>query len=504
MIRKEFERVTPESVGITSGSIMRLLDNLESGYTEPHGLMIMREGKVCAEGWWSPYAPGIRHGLQSHTKTYAATAVGIAYTEGILKLDERIIDIFHEYAPASPSENLKKLTVHNVLSMGCGMETMPRPTADWIKDFIAIPVVNEPGTAFMYNSTGSTLLGAIVRKKTGLGLHDYLKPRLFDKIGIDASNLRWYCMPDGMEIGGGGLLATTEDNLRLMKLYADGGVWEGERILAEEYVRLASTMQNDSSTEVAVNPPATDNFLGYGYQLWMCRPEGVYRADGAMGQFTIVVPDRNMIIAITENASGATGGEGPQQTLNYVWDFLDEIPKGEGAAIASDGGASSALAKRLASLALARPMYAPHSAMSDVICGKTYEITEGDLNFGDASGVFMGGARVPSGISSFRFEFDGDLCYMNFEQENKTHRVVMAMNGGYADNVLGEGVVTRVLASCAWRSENTLRVSMRWIETCHERKYDFCFDGEDLTVEQVGGRGPFMGAASTVKGKQAK
>ena len=102
--RKEFMRVTPESVGIDSGDIEWLLDRLESGFTEPHGLMIMRHGKICAEGWWNPYAPGIRHGLQSHSKTYAATAIGIAYTEGIVKLDERIIDIFPEYAPEQPSE----------------------------------------------------------------------------------------------------------------------------------------------------------------------------------------------------------------------------------------------------------------------------------------------------------------------------------------------------------------------------------------------------------------
>ena len=225
MQRKEFERVAPEAVGIRSAAIERFVDQLESGFTEMHGLMIMRHGKVCAEGWWSPYAPGLRHGLQSLTKTYAATAVGIAYTEGLLKLEDRIIDIFPDEAPQDPSENLQKLTVRDVLCMGCGMDTMPRPTKDWIRDFLATPVDHVPGTTYMYNSMGSTLLGAIVRKLTGEGLHEYLTPRLFDKIGIDADNLRWMCMPDGMEVGGGGLFSTTENNLRLMKLYADGGVW---------------------------------------------------------------------------------------------------------------------------------------------------------------------------------------------------------------------------------------------------------------------------------------
>ena len=191
MNRTEFQRTTPEAVGIDSCDIDALLDRLEQDHTQMHGIMIMRHGKICAEGWWSPYAPGLRHGLQSLTKTYAATAVGVAYTEGLLSLEDLLIDIFPEEAPVQPSEKLRHLRVRDVLCMGCGMETMPMPGKDWIRDFLHIPVVHEPGTAFMYNSMGSTLLGAIVRKLTGLSLHEYLKPRLFDKIGIDADNLRW-------------------------------------------------------------------------------------------------------------------------------------------------------------------------------------------------------------------------------------------------------------------------------------------------------------------------
>ncbi len=503
MLRKEFERVTPESVGVPSGAIMRLLDKLESGYTEPHGLMIMRHGKVCAEGWWSPYAPGIRHGLQSHTKTYAATAVGIAYTEGILKLDERIIDIFPDEAPANPSENLKKLTVHHVLCMGCGMDEMPRPTENWIRDFLAIPVNHEPGTTYMYNSTGSTLLGAIVRKKTGLGLHEYLKPRLFQKIGIDPDNLRWYCMPDGMEIGGGGLLATTEDNLRLMKLYADGGVWEGERILAEDYVKLATTLQNESATEEKVNPPAKDNFVGYGYQIWMCRPKGVYRADGAMGQFTIVVPNLDMIIAITENANGMTGGEGPQHTLDIMWEFLDEIPEGPDA-IAENADECGALTRRLGLLALKKPPYAPYSAMRDEISGKVYQITEGNLSFGDTSGIFMGGAKPPEGIESFHIDFIGCICNMRYMQEGKEVILTTALDGGRAENYIGRGAVKRVLSSGAWVEPNVFELRLRWIETCHERCYRFCFDGENVTIEPDMARSPFAKPTGPIKAKLKK
>ena len=300
-----FAEGTPESAGVPSDAVEWLLDQLESGFTEPHGSMIMRNDILCAQGWWAPFAPGIRHGEQSHSKTYSATAIGIAYTQGKLSLDERLIDIFPEEAPENPSEYLKKLTIRNVLCMGSGMKEEPKASEHWIRDFLSMPVVDEPGTAFMYNTTGSSMLAAIVKKKTGMGMHEFLMENLYQKIGIDGANHKWIRTSDGIEAGGAGLFATLEDNFRLMKLYMNGGVWNGERILAEDFVRAAISKQIDTASEAKVNPPATDNFLGYGYQIWMCQPEGVYRADGAMGQFTIVVPDKNMEIAIMENASGA-------------------------------------------------------------------------------------------------------------------------------------------------------------------------------------------------------
>lgn len=479
MIRTEFERTSPESVGISSKAIEHLLDKLESGFTEPHGLMIMVHGKICAEGWWSPYAPGIRHGLQSHTKTYAATAVGIAYTEGLLKLDDKVIDIFKDEAPANPSENLKKLTIHDVLRMGCGMDEMPLPSKNWIRDFLATPVNHVPGTTFMYNSTGSTLLGAIVRKVTGLGLHDYLKPRLFDKIGIDADNLRWLYMPDGMEIGGGGLFATTEDNLRLMKLYADGGVWNGERILAEDYVARATSLQNESATEKRVNPEADDNFVGYGYQIWMCRPKGVYRADGAMGQFTIVVPDKDMIIAITENASGAHWA---QKSLDVIWEFLDEVSGCD--SLAEDTESSTRLANRMGRLALPNPVFSPFSSNIDMISGKEYTVLEGKFVLDNPNMTFMNGSKPTSGISEFSLKFESDNCVLDYLQDGERKRLVIATDGSRRQNCVtaNNSPVSYALADGAWAADNVFEFKVRWIETCFENKFSLNFEGNKVTI----------------------
>ena len=490
MQRTEFARVTPETVGIHSKAIEKLLDELESGFTEMHGIMIMRHGKVCAEGWWSPYAPGLRHGLQSLSKTYAATATGIAYTEGILRLEDKIIDIFPEEAPKEPSENLKRLTVRDVLCMGCGMDEMPQPTSNWICDFLATPVTHVPGTTYMYNSMGSTLLGAIVRKLTGEGLQEYLKPRLFDKIGIDADNLRWALMPDGMEIGGGGLLATTEDNLRLMKLYADGGVWDGQRILAEDYVRKAVSLQNESATEAIGNPQATDNFVGYGFQIWMCRPQGVYRADGAMGQFSIVVPDKDMIISINESATGAHWA---QKTLDTVWEFLNEVDDEK--AICENPGAAAHLANRLRHLTLPSPMFAPYDSIEKRVSGKKFAVSEGRICLENEIMHMMSGAKLSSGLQSFSFDFSCGTCEMHYVQDALPHQVYISMDGTRYLNEMNEAgsPVSKLYLNGYWKEQGTFSVIARWIETCFEKEIDFTFSDTEVTICEsptVGGFGP--------------
>ena len=476
--RKPFLTATPEEVGIRSQDILDYIDALERSQTEMHGLMIMRHGKLCAQGWWAPFGPNIRHGLQSHTKTYAATAVGIAYTEGLLRLDERVIDIFPEEAPTEPSENLKLLTVRDVLCMGCGMDTMPRPSADWIREFLHTPVNHKPGTTYMYNSTGSTLLGAIVRKKTGLGLHDYLTPRLFNKIGIDPDNLRWLCMPDGMEVGGGGLYATTEDNFRLMKLYADGGVWEGERILAEDYVRLATTNQNDSATEAINNPEASDNFLGYGFQIWMCKPRGAYRADGAMGQFSIVLPEQDTIIAITETALGAHWA---QSTLNITWDFVEKITGRE--PLPEDKEAYGALQRKLSRLNVGNPPCQPFSPTIEKISGRNYRLASG--HFTPFSGNFMTG-QGPDDITRFSLDFDVYGCVWKLETASGRHETVRVSTGGTRyTNLLGTLRDETQLYLCDgyWPEENVFEMHCRWLETCLTDVYTLKFDGDRIHID---------------------
>jgi hypothetical protein len=481
MERAEFGRAAPESVGLPSRAIGELLDRLASEGAEMHGLMIMRRGEVCAEGWWAPYGPGIRHGCQSLTKAYAATGVGLAYTEGLVGLDERIIDIFAAQAPRKPSANLERLRVRDVLCMGCGMDEMPRPSADWIRDFLAVPVLREPGTAFMYNSAGSTLLGAIVRTRTGMGLHDWLKARLFGKIGIDADNLRWVRMPDGTEAGGGGLFSTTEDNLRLMRLYAQGGAWEGERILAEDYVQLATTKRIDTAGERAVNPPAEDNFVGYGFQIWMCRPEGAFRADGAMGQFSIVFPRQDLIVAVNETAKD---GWWAQRSLDAIYDsLLPPLADGE---LPRDDEAAGRLAERLSGLAIPRPRYAPRSPMAARIAGRRYEPI-GDAPLELRIGSFMSPTAKAPRISAFSFDFSGGDCVISVEEEGRPLRLLVGMDGTRRLNVLPPSGApeTMLYLSGSWPAPDRFELAARWVETCFERRLSFAFSDGGVLVDSA-------------------
>ena len=209
-------RITPEKAGIGSEQMVLLLKRLMHRHTQMNGFMAARDGKVFAECWWKPYGPDLVHSNHSMGKSYTCTAIGIAEQEGILCLDEKVTDIFREEiekAGIVPEEKMKKITIRHVLTMTNGMAVHPKMNEDWICEYFRTPVNYLPGTRFLYNSSGSCLLGAILYKKTGMGLKEYLTPRLFEKIGIDAERFIWLDFPDKIEAEPG-TFATTEDNLR--------------------------------------------------------------------------------------------------------------------------------------------------------------------------------------------------------------------------------------------------------------------------------------------------
>ena len=291
-------------------------------------VMVLQHGKVLYEKWLNGGEPQKAHVLNSVSKTFTSAAVGLAIGEGLLSLDDKLISFFPDDLPANPSENLKKVTIRNLLTMNCGHDSEPsrdsKNGADdtWVKIFLSTPVQHEPGTFYCYNSFGTYMLSAIVQKVTGQKIVDYLQPRLFDPLGIEKPH--WDESPQGINCGGWGLYLKTEDLAKMGQLLLQKGKWNGKQVLPEEYVTEATRAQvpcqpswirADKVAESGLTPENSDWVLGYGYQVWRCR-HNAYRADGAGGQYIIVIPDKDAVVINTADLQDM------QAELNLVWDYI--------------------------------------------------------------------------------------------------------------------------------------------------------------------------------------
>lgn len=233
-----FKDVTPESAGISSKGILNFLDRIEENQIELHSFMVIRHGQCAAKGWWKPYDEKFRHPLYSFSKSLTATAIGFAEQEGILSLDEKIVDIFPDLLPENPSENLKKITLHHLLIMGCGHETEIMDNSEnWISTFLHHPVLHEPGTFYKYNTAGTNMLAAVLRKKTGQNVTEFLKSRLLEPLGI--TSLTCALLGDGTELGGGGMKMVTEDMAKFTYFLSRQGEWEGKQLLRKDWFERA-------------------------------------------------------------------------------------------------------------------------------------------------------------------------------------------------------------------------------------------------------------------------
>lgn len=311
-------RCTPEEVGLSSRQAAACIRALAHDLTTMNGFMAARHGKVFAQCWWAPYRPDIPHSNHSFGKSYTSTAIGIAVGEGLLSLEEKMVDIFSQEIrdrQITLPAGMEKITVRHVLTMTNGMAYHPDMRGDFIRNYFTTPLAYAPGTHFAYNSTGSCMLGAIILKRTGRNLKDYLTPRLFEPIGIDPDAFVWRQFRDLGIDGEPGTFATTEANLRLAMLYVQGGRWKGRQILPADYVRDSLSVQINN--EYA--PEQKDGRCGYGYQLWACSIPGVYRFDGGQGQYGIIWPEKDLVISLHE---GAVVPYGPQKTLDTLYDTL--------------------------------------------------------------------------------------------------------------------------------------------------------------------------------------
>jgi CubicO group peptidase (beta-lactamase class C family) len=329
-------RSSPESQGVSSADIRAFIEAVDEKVDTMHSFILVRHGHVVAEGWWKPESAEKPHVLHSLSKSFTSTAVGLAVAEGKLSIDDPVLKFFPDEAPAQPSDKLKAMRVRDLLTMSTGhdAEAKFKPDEPWAKTFLAQPVPHKPGAHFLYNTPGTHMLSAIVRKVTGETVLDYLKPRLFEPLGIE--NPEWGASPQGNTFGGWGLKIRTEDIAKFGQLYLQKGNWNGKQLVPAPWVEQATSKQVSNGSD-----PARDWDQGYGFQFWRCR-HNAYRGDGAFGQFCLVLPELDAVVAITADTRDM------QAELNVVWDKL--LPAFRPVAIPENAGEQTSLKKKHASL----------------------------------------------------------------------------------------------------------------------------------------------------------
>ncbi len=351
-------RSSPEAQGVSSSAILDFVDVAEKEIDALHSFMLVRHGHVVAEGWWAPYDAETPHALYSLSKSFTSTAVGLAVAEGKLSIHDEVLKFFPEEAPAEPSKNLRAMRVSDLLCMSTGQQSEPPrpPDQSWTQAFLAQPVPFKPGTHFLYNTSATYMLSAIVQKSTGETLLDYLQPRLFEPLGIERPT--WETSPQGITMGGYGLSLRTEDIAKFGLLYIQKGRWQGKQIIPESWVETATSRQTSNGSD-----PESDWDQGYGYQFWRCRHRA-YRGDGAFGQFCIVLPEQDAVIAIT------SGVRDMQSVLNLIWDKL--LPGMRTIPLAADDDNRQKLERRLSGLSLPTPAGPAWTEQAKKVSGKTF------------------------------------------------------------------------------------------------------------------------------------
>ena len=444
------ERATPESQGVSSKAILAYIDACERNFPGGmHGFVIVRHGKVIAEGSWKPFDTlNVPHMLYSHSKSFTSTAVGFLVDEGKLDLDERVADVFADKVPADASENLRQLRVRDLLTMNVGTKATDRFNAvkaeDWQRAFLENSFDLPPGTAFRYDSSATYMLASLVERRSGRKLMDYLQEKLFGAIGIEKAWTR--TCPAGVACGGWGMRMTTRELARFGQFYLQEGAWDGRQVLSRDWVRLATAKQTASGWGGPFDPN-NEWMQGYGFQFWRCR-HNAYRADGASGQISIIMPDQDMVV------SAHAGLGDMQREYNDVWDCL--LSAAKDAPLPEDPEAQAALARRIANLAI--PPVKGVRAGVERFCGKTVAL-DGvpklkSVRFDAKDGGVVCSLETAAGVSTFPIGFG----------EWKPGRIAVESEKGEFLGTLGEGPVS---ASAGVEPDGRFRVYVYLTSAVH-------------------------------------
>lgn len=503
-----FARATPESQGISSDLFAALLRELDASKdTEMHHFMALRHGKVICECNFAPYPKGMWHITHSMCKSITGMAIGMLIEEEKLKLDENIYDIFPDHINAFSKIFRPAITVENLLTMTSGVtfnESGIVSGNDWLGSFLNASVNGKPGTEFQYNSLNTYVLSAIVTKRTGETLTEYLTPRLFGPLGI--TKYYWETCPKGITKGGWGLFLCAEDMAKLGQLYLQRGKWNGQQLVSEYWIEISTARHLKTQNDT----------YGYGYQLWMEQRPGSFEYNGMLGQNVIIYPDMDMVLVT--NAGNKEMFQDcimlniirkyfpvnyhpadvlPENPLSYslLKRLCGELENGENnnRRTSLRGGWKRNVVSRRKhsdkkysyriSAAVDRP--SDHHSFMRAVSGRTYVMEQQNIGIAPLF-VQVFHNNMTDGISEISFTYDAGNFYVSFTEGEVIHKLPVGF-GRAADGCVdlhGEHYLVATLGEFA-RDENdipVLKLEITFIEECVKRKAHIFFH-EDNEIE---------------------
>lgn len=503
-----FVRATPESQGISSDLFAALLRELDASKdTEMHHFMALRHGKVICECNFAPYPKGMWHITHSMCKSITGMAIGMLIEEEKLKLDENIYDIFPDHINAFSKIFRPVITVENLLTMTSGVtfnESGIVSGNDWLGSFLNASVNGKPGTEFQYNSLNTYVLSAIVTKRTGETLTEYLTPRLFGPLGI--TKYYWETCPKGITKGGWGLFLCAEDMAKLGQLYLQRGKWNGQQLVSEYWIEISTARHLKTQNDT----------YGYGYQLWMEQRPGSFEYNGMLGQNVIIYPDMDMVLVT--NAGNKEMFQDcimlniirkyfpvnyhpadvlPENPLSYslLKRLCGELENGENnnRSTSLRGGWKRNVVSRRKhsdkkysyriSAAVDRP--SDHHSFMRAVSGRTYVMEQQNIGIAPLF-VQVFHNNMTDGISEISFTYDAGNFYVSFTEGEVIHKLPVGF-GRAADGCVdlhGEHYLAATLGEFA-RNENdipVLKLEITFIEECVKRKAHIFFH-EDNEIE---------------------
>ena len=450
---------------------MAFLDALEDRPDiEMHSVMVVRHGHVVAEGWWAPYSAERPHLLYSLSKIFTSTAAAFAQAEGLLDLEDTVVSHFGEFEADITDPRSREIRLRHVAAMASGhtremlSEAAMRDPGEPIRGFLSIPPDRDPGTVFAYSQPCTFALASVIQRSAGVPLTEYLRPRLFDPLGI--GHVGWQTWSSGLEQGFSGLHARTEDIAKLGQLYLQRGRWGDTQLISEEWVADATSIKIDTPGEAN-----TDWRQGYGFQFWMARHG--YRGDGAFGQFCVILPEHDTVIATTACTMEM------QAVLDAMWTYL--LP-GLGVSTPDANSAQERLDARLSDLRLPTCSAEPRPKHWHDWVAEPFTLAAA------AEGI-----QVPSMLTSIEVPppVDG-LQVTLIEPSNALTIPVGTGNWTVSTPTDSRGDTIPVAASGGWLDDHTLRVEVIFLETPH--RMDIACSLTGRTAEAVWRQPPLFHA----------